>query len=390
MAALAALLWCAGARASWAVSTEEERLLGCACEDAGLRPHLPSTRRYSASGIVRGSLVETVIQSGVPAAAMTEALDALAAGIDLKRELRDGDRFYVRYERSVTTEGHAMDAGRVLWAELDTQAKGKIGVHRFQPRPGTGAQFWLSTGESTAKPRIRMPLEKILVSSGFGMRADPFEQPLSSAAPRPRATYPIANPPRIGTRVIGLPRPAAKPAGGPQANAKRPVYRPTNANVPTPLGLKLGMAPRAPGAKSSSGSPMVMHEGVDLVAEQGTPVRAAGDGVVLGAEPRGGYGNWIEIEHEPGAQAPELATVYGHLSSFAPGIVPGVRVKQGDVIGYVGSTGRSTGPHLHFEILESGRPTNPVSSLALRREQLKGEELLRFRKRVDLDLLERG
>jgi murein DD-endopeptidase MepM/ murein hydrolase activator NlpD len=135
---------------------------------------------------------------------------------------------------------------------------------------------------------------------------------------------------------------------------------------------------------------MVMHEGVDLVAEHGTPVHAAGDGVVLGAEPRGGYGNWIEIEHEPGARAPKLATVYGHLSGFAPGIEPGVRVKQGDVIGYVGSTGRSTGPHLHFEILENGRPTDPVSSLALRREQLRGEELLRFRKRVDLDLLERG
>ena len=110
---------------------------------------------------------------------------------------------------------------------------------------------------------------------------------------------------------------------------------------------------------------------------------------MLGAELKGGYGNWIEIEHVPGAKAPELATVYCHLSGFAPGIVPGVRVKQGDVIGFVGSTGRSTGPHLHFEILEDGRPTNPMSSLALRREQLRGDELLRFKKQVDRDLQER-
>jgi murein DD-endopeptidase MepM/ murein hydrolase activator NlpD len=140
---------------------------------------------------------------------------------------------------------------------------------------------------------------------------------------------------------------------------------------------------------------MAMHVGVDLAANLGTPVRAAGDGVIAGAEPKGGYGNWIEIEHDelkpaaPNGKPVKLATVYGHLSAFAPGVVPGLRVKQGDVIGYVGSTGRSTGPHLHFEILQNGHPTNPMISQALRPEQLKGGELERLKKVIARDLGER-
>jgi len=376
MATLATLLWSSAASPGWAVSAEEERMLGCGCEDTRLREYLPFTRRYSASGVMHGSLAESATKAGVPAAAMVEALDALAAGIDLNRELRDGDRFYVRYERRFTAAGDAIEAGRVLWAELDTQAKGKVSIHRFRPGQPTSDRFWLSTGENTAAPRIRLPLETISISSGFGMRADPFEQPSGAGAPQ---------------RTIA-PQPAPRPVGGPQAQS-RPRTNPAiklNPPTPTPLGLKMGLAPRAPAARSSFGTQMAMHEGVDLVAELGTPIRAAGDGVVLGAEPRGGYGNWIEIEHAPGANAPKLATVYGHLSGFAPGIVAGARVKQGDVIGFVGSTGRSTGPHLHFEILENGRPTNPMSNLALRREQLNGDELRHFKMQVDRDLQERA
>jgi len=385
MAALAALLWCSGASAAWAVSTEEERLLGCGCDDTRLREYLPFTRRHSASGLVRGSLAEAATGGGVPASAMVEALDALAAGIDLKRELRDGDRFYVRYELSFTAAGDSIEVGRVLWAELETQARGKISIHRFQPRQSTGESFWLSA------PRIRLPLDNVQVSSGFGMRADPFQQPLSSSAPRRPAAFPITNLRAVAKPPVVAPQAGPRAAGGPRAQAKPHIYRATNLTAPMPPGQKLGVVPRIPAARSYSGfsTPNAMHEGVDLVAELGTIVRAAGDGVVLGAELKGGYGNWIEIEHAPGANAPELATVYGHLSGFAPGIMPGVRVRQGDVIGFVGSTGRSTGPHLHFEILENGLPINPMSSLALRREQLRGDELLQFKKQVDHDLRER-
>ena len=129
---------------------------------------------------------------------------------------------------------------------------------------------------------------------------------------------------------------------------------------------------------------MALHEGVDLVAPYGTPIHAAGDGVVKGAEPKGRYGNWIEIDH-PG----DLATVYGHLSSFAPGIEPGKQVSRGDVIGYVGLTGRTTGPHVHFEVRFKGRPVNPMVYSALKHPQLRGPDLVRLRAVVARNLAER-
>jgi len=97
------------------------------------------------------------------------------------------------------------------------------------------------------------------------------------------------------------------------------------------------------------------HEGTDFAAAYGTPVRVTADGIVtrVGRED-GGYGNLIEVRHPNG-----IRTRYGHLSGFARGLRPGEHVDQGETIGYVGSTGLSTGPHLHYEFLVNGRPTNP-------------------------------
>lgn len=401
IAALAALMCCALAPAGWAASPEEEQLLGCGCEERQLADLLPYSRTFSASGVVQGPLAEATAAAGVPAAAMVEALAALGAGLDLKRDLRDGDRFYVRYERSFTAKGDPIGIGRVLWAELQTAAKGAVSIHRFRPLKGAGEGFWLSTGQSAAAPGIRLPLETIQVSSGYGIRADPFDQPFRgpmpaaapAAAPKPNPALPPAGAwkPKVKPTVNA---PASPGTGGPPPQAS-PFVNPM-VNVPTDLGVKLGLAPVEPqAAKRYQGfhGMMQMHEGVDLAADLGTPIRAAGDGVIIGAELKGGYGNWIEIEHEPGApgaRAPRLATVYGHLSAFAPGIAPGAKVKQGDVIGFVGSTGRSTGPHLHFEIPQNGRPTNPMISLTLRPEQLKGGELARFKQQVARDLSERA
>ena len=96
------------------------------------------------------------------------------------------------------------------------------------------------------------------------------------------------------------------------------------------------------------------HEGTDYAASYGTPVRATADGIVTEAGRNGGYGNLIEIRHANG-----IRTRYGHLSRFAMGLHVGQRVSQEQTIGYVGSTGLSTGPHLHYEFLVNGRPTNP-------------------------------
>ena len=97
------------------------------------------------------------------------------------------------------------------------------------------------------------------------------------------------------------------------------------------------------------------HTGVDFAAPEGTRILASADGQVVSAGVRGGYGNAIELRHGGG-----ITTLYGHLSRFAAGIHAGVRVKQGQVIGYVGHTGWATGPHLHYEFRIAGVYQDPL------------------------------
>ena len=96
-----------------------------------------------------------------------------------------------------------------------------------------------------------------------------------------------------------------------------------------------------------------MHDGMDFTAKRGTPVYASGNGTVTFAKRAGSYGNLIKIDH-----GYNYETRYAHLSKFAVG--KGKKVKRGDLIGYVGNTGRSTGPHLHYEVRRSGKPVNPI------------------------------
>jgi murein DD-endopeptidase MepM/ murein hydrolase activator NlpD len=98
-----------------------------------------------------------------------------------------------------------------------------------------------------------------------------------------------------------------------------------------------------------------MHAGIDFAAPTGTPVYAAADGTVISARAEGAYGRIVRLRHPGGTE-----TRYAHLSRFARGIAPGRRVRQGDVIGAVGSTGLSTGPHLHYEVVVAGRHVNPA------------------------------
>ncbi len=116
-----------------------------------------------------------------------------------------------------------------------------------------------------------------------------------------------------------------------------------------------------------------MHKGLDFAAPAGTPIMAAGDGVVEYAGRKGSYGNYIRLRH-----ANQYQTVYAHLSRFGRGIRVGARVKQGQTIGYVGSTGMSTGPHLHYEVHHRGHHVNPASIKSDPGRVLKGSELARF------------
>lgn len=120
-----------------------------------------------------------------------------------------------------------------------------------------------------------------------------------------------------------------------------------------------------------------MHKGMDFAAPTGTPIYAAGDGTVEKAGRFSSYGNYVRIRHTGATK-----TAYAHMNRFAKGVTPGVRVKQGQVIGYVGTTGRSTGPHLHFEVLENGVQVNPRNVKMQKGEPLKGTELASFKDHV--------
>ena len=114
-----------------------------------------------------------------------------------------------------------------------------------------------------------------------------------------------------------------------------------------------------------------MHQGIDFGAPIGTPVFAAGDGVVTAARWEGGYGRWLEIRHNG-----QWSTGYGHLSGWA--VHPGQAVRQGQVVAYVGSTGRSTGPHLHYEVILNGRKIDPKGAKVPQGTVLEGRQLVAF------------
>ena len=126
-----------------------------------------------------------------------------------------------------------------------------------------------------------------------------------------------------------------------------------------------------------------MHKGTDFAAPKGTPIMASGDGVIVRARWCGGGGNCIKIKHNS-----TYSTVYAHMSKFAIGMRQGRRVKQGQVIGYVGSTGKSTGPHLHYEVIENGKKINSQKLKLPSGKILKGEERKLFEiERIKFDVL---
>jgi murein DD-endopeptidase MepM/ murein hydrolase activator NlpD len=115
------------------------------------------------------------------------------------------------------------------------------------------------------------------------------------------------------------------------------------------------------------------HRGIDFAAPSGTPIMAAGNGTVEMARRNGAYGKYIRIRHNS-----EYKTAYAHMSGYGRGIREGVRVRQGQIIGYIGSTGRSTGPHLHYEVLHNNQRINPLGLKLPSGRQLKSKELAEF------------
>jgi hypothetical protein len=120
-----------------------------------------------------------------------------------------------------------------------------------------------------------------------------------------------------------------------------------------------------------------MHKGIDFAAPRGTPIYAAGDGVIEKIGPFSTYGNYVRIRHRN-----DLKTAYAHMKGFKPGLRDGSHVKQGEVIGYIGTTGRSTGPHLHYEVLVNNVQVNPASVKLPTGAVLRGKDLKTFKAMV--------
>mgnify|MGYP003305537011 CR=1 FL=1 len=126
-----------------------------------------------------------------------------------------------------------------------------------------------------------------------------------------------------------------------------------------------------------------MHRGTDFAAPKGTPIMASGDGKIIRARWCGGGGNCVKIKHNS-----TYTTVYAHMSKFAANIKKGKRVKQGQIIGYVGSTGLSTGPHLHYEVIENGKKINSQKLKLPSGKILKGQDRKMFEvSKIKIDVL---
>ncbi len=172
----------------------------------GIAADLPFTRALGVSGVVSGSLEESALAAGVPAPALAEQLRGLAEAIDLDRDVRDGDHFYVRYERTFSLNDTPLDGGRVLWAELRLSGrKSTVALHRFRPAGAAHDSFWLANGQGAIAPPLRLPLPSYVLSSGFGLRVDPLDQPpMTALGAGPAAGLPLGKGPTRAALPPGL------------------------------------------------------------------------------------------------------------------------------------------------------------------------------------------
>jgi murein DD-endopeptidase MepM/ murein hydrolase activator NlpD len=259
----------------------------------------------ASSGTIDDSLFLSAQRSGVPTGVIVDLIRIFSWDVDFQREIREGDKFEVFFERYRDNDGNVVKDGDVLYAAL-TLSGTKIQLYRYQPEGEKFAEYFKPDGRSAKKMLMRTPIDGAHLTSTFGMRKHP---------------------------ILGYTR---------------------------------------------------MHKGVDFGAPRGTPIMASGDGVVERASRFGGYGKYIRIRHNS-----TYSTAYGHMNAYAKGIHPGLRVHQGQIIGYVGSTGEATGPHLHYEVLVSDKQVNPLSLKLPTGYNLEGQKLADFKamvKREDVQI----
>ncbi len=267
-----------GATGAWTAAEEETE---------GLR-HLVLAR-----GEVRGALITSLQNAGLPPPLAVGLVRLLAHEVDFERDLHPGDRFTILFERFRDAGGGLLREGEIVHLDLFLAGR-RIALWRHETEAGE-ADWYDAEGRSLRRAFLRTPLDGARLTSSFGMRRHP---------------------------ILGFTR---------------------------------------------------MHHGVDFAAPRGTPVYAAADGEVVEARSLRGYGRTVRLRHAGGAE-----TLYAHLSRFTPGLRPGRRVRQGEVIGQVGSTGLSTGPHLHYEVHLAGEPVDPAGVPSAARARLAGRALQAF------------
>lgn len=246
-----------------------------------------------ADGVIHSSLYEDGVAAGLPAPLLAELIRAFSYDVDFQREIQEGDRFEVTFERLSDGRGQVAKAGDIIYAAL-TLSGHTLKIYRYTPRNGV-ADYFNERGESVRKALLRTPVDGARITSGFGMRINP---------------------------ILGYSK---------------------------------------------------MHRGVDFGAPPGTPIMAAGDGIVDMAGWNAGYGNYVRVRHNE-----QYGTAYAHMSRIASGLRKGTHVRQGQVIGYVGMTGLATGPHLHYEVLVHNQQINPLSVKLPTGIKLAGAELKAF------------
>lgn len=262
--------------------------------------NIPLEKYYVRKEVAIGSsFISSVTAAGVPRNIVLSLVKVLSYDIDFQRDIKQGDRFEVLYDKFYTQEGKFSHNGSVQFAALKLKS-GNIEIYRHVNGQGD-EQFYNKDGKTIVKSLLRTPINAAKISSRFGMRTHP---------------------------IHGYSK---------------------------------------------------MHKGVDFAARIGTPILAAGHGIVEYKGIKGGYGNYIKVRHNN-----VYSTAYAHISKFAQGIKVGSKVKQGQVIAYVGNTGTSTGAHLHYEVHKHGVQINPqsVKSTSIG-EKLVGNELKKLKKTIE-------
>ena len=252
-----------------------------------------------AGGTIENSLFLSASQTGLPTRVILDLIRIFSYDVDFQREIQQGDRFEVFFERFVDANGRALKEGNIQWASM-TLSGTTHSLYRFKTSDDKVVDYYDQKGQSVRETLMRTPIDGARLTSSFGKRKHP---------------------------ILGYTK---------------------------------------------------MHRGADFGATRGTPIMAAGNGSVEMAGRNGAYGNYVRIRHTG-----TYKTAYAHMKGFAKGIRKGARVKQGQIIGYVGTTGRSTGPHLHYEVHKNGKQINPMSVKLPAGRKLKGNILAQFKSNIE-------